>query len=422
MKTCKPQRMIGMWQTLRAISSICILIVISSFVQAQENLGRNPFFIEPEVVLGKAGNGYRGFPKTGIRATGQVSFGVANTKGVDWAKYFNSPHTGVSTSFSTTGNVDILGYEISVVPYVLFNPIKKLKRPFYLKIGLGASYFTKHYNATTNRENKAISSPVSWAYQMFAYQSLYISERMNWKLGVGWTHASTGHISLPNFGLNSFSASLAVQVFTKPNGPVVIKGEPLEKLPKVPNRYTVNVRHGFGFHALGGTGPESDNIIKPVYALAISGGIIVNRFVKIKLGVSYRFYQHFHDYLLQEGFEQYIDQPVVNTSAVSIFFGPEFLLGHVGLDIEVGINVHNPFYKQYYDDFKPGPSEGFGYVSKNLISQRIGFNVYLFNVKKSPVHNVSLGAHINVNFGEADFSEFSLSYTWTIIQKKETDL
>ncbi len=42
----------------------------------------------------------------------------------------------------------------------------------------------------------------------------------------------------------------------------------------------------------------------------------------------------------------------------------------------------------------------------------MGLKLYMINTAKKPKHNVYISAHINTNFGQADFSEASLGYVY----------
>ena len=52
------------------------------------------------------------------------------------------------------------------------------------------------------------------------------------------------------------------------------------------------------------------------------------------------------------------------------------------------------------------------YELKKAILSRLGIKYYLFNNNNNPSHNVFLGATINANLGQADFSEFNIGYVY----------
>ena len=57
------------------------------------------------------------------------------------------------------------------------------------------------------------------------------------------------------------------------------------------------------------------------------------------------------------------------------------------------------------------------YHLKQLISARMGLKYYLFGTDGVPKHNLFVGAHINANLGQADFTELSLGYVYRFIKK-----
>lgn len=398
-----------------------LFLACSLAVLAQDSLStRNPFYIEPEITLGKLTTAYTGFPDAGMKLTGTLSLGFANTHNTSWARYFNFPQTGVALSFSSLGNRQVLGYGIGLIPYVVFNPAKRMKQPFYFKLGLGVNYFTKHYNPYKNPENRSIGSAFTWAFQCYAYQTVVVGKLYKIKVGLGWDHASTGHMALPNFGYNSFSFGLSTQLFTGKNPPVSGLGRGKLMEQKWPALGFLSLRHGLGVHQLGGTGPTRNKALYPVYTVALSGGMLLHGFVKVRIGVAYRFYQSFYGLIMTQHYPEYEKNPMLNASSLSLLLGSEFMLGHAGLDMELGFNVLKPFFPQFHQDFEP-KGRPFNTRVKSIFTQRIGLNVYLFNIKKSPKHNVSLGAHINANFGQAEFSDISLSYTLMMGGRKKKE-
>ena len=80
------------------------------------------------------------------------------------------------------------------------------------------------------------------------------------------------------------------------------------------------------------------------------------------------------------------------------------------MDAEIGINLYKPFYPEHSSEFEYDSS--FKYWLKKTFVTRLGLKLYAINTSKNPKHNVFLGAHINANFGQADFSELSIGYVY----------
>ena len=58
------------------------------------------------------------------------------------------------------------------------------------------------------------------------------------------------------------------------------------------------------------------------------------------------------------------------------------------------------------------------YDAKKAMSGRLGIKYYWISNNEAPKNNWYIGAHINSNFGEADFPEFTLGYVYQINYKQ----
>ena len=138
---------------------------------------------------------------------------------------------------------------------------------------------------------------------------------------------------------------------------------------------------------------------------------------KVKVGFTYRFYNHYYSYIIENEPVNYIDHPIMNSSNIFIYGGFEFLIGHVGIDAELGINLYKPFYKEHSSRFEN--ESDLSYALKSTFASRLGLKFYAISTAKNPRNNVFIGAHINANLGQADFSEISFGYVFVF--KKNTN-
>jgi hypothetical protein len=172
---------------------------------------------------------------------------------------------------------------------------------------------------------------------------------------------------------------------------------------------------------------------KNVYTLSGVYGRVWNNRYKLGLGINYRFYQHYYDYikgnesLVNDGreFSHFKENPGWNASNIALTINGEYLLNHIGIDLQIGINLHKPAYKidwrinQGWDNTPREISETWmlgeyntKYKLKQLISTRLGLKYYLIGTINKPKHNVYAGCYINANLGQADFAELSLGYVY----------
>ena len=387
--------------------------------------------------IGKTQPANRGFPETKLQKSISLHFGKYQIKNNDeWAYRLRYPNTGISFVITDYGNKEYIGYSASIMPFIEFGMLKRKITGLNFNISLGASYFTKPYSGTpfsinnpTENNNRAISTKVTWSLKSFIYYDIVRNKRANWRVGTGFFHHSNGHTKLPNQGLNSFLVSISRQSSYNFN----YKKVPEEnKTPKTDFENNLQqyftIRTGVGLNFLS----EYFNDRKGVYTLAPSYGIIINKTFKIGVGLYYRFYEHYNEYiengedLIIEQYPHFQGNSFKYSSSFGIFISNELLLGNIGLEFDIGYNIYKPFYEVdwklngFYWDFynEDGTIEtrfverdiSKGYHLKHAVLVRAGIKYYLFNNNNSPKSNFFIGVNINANFGQADFTELSLGY------------
>ena len=99
-----------------------------------------------------------------------------------------------------------------------------------------------------------------------------------------------------------------------------------------------------------------------------------------------------------------------------MFIGAELLLSHVGLEWQMGFNLHKPFYKEHW--ILTEEELNWYYEIKKSLPGRLGLKLYAINTNKSPKNNFFIGATLNSNFGQADFNELSFGFVHRFELKK----
>ncbi len=392
------------------------LFTFQTIAQTTEEKSRGHFYIEPNLMLGKLVKNYSKFPSSTYRQTLYMDFGFYDNRTFNRAsRFYNNPSSGISLAYSSLGNDSVFGKEIDLVPFIDLNCSKQLKNSFHFKFGIGASYFTRHYDRIANPTNEPIGSSFTWAFEAFIYQNIISRSHWNFKIGGGYLHSSNGHTQLPNFGINSMMLSVTARYF--PHS-ITTEQTRVDHSKEVDRRkhFFLQSRFGLGYHEFGGTTGPTGGAKKLVYTGVISGGIIFRQHVKIRAGFNYRFYEQYYEYILhhplenltQDSSKLFITHPRWNASAVTFIAGIEFLYNHIGMDIESGINISKPFYPRFNDLYE-NDAQPF-YFLKSFFATRMGLNYYFISTKKNPRNNVFVGAHINANFGQADFSEATIGY------------
>ncbi len=388
------------------------------------------FFVVPELLLGKTMEANTGFPETKIQKSFFVSIGNHNTKlDQQWAIELGYPKTGISLGITDFGNTDKIGYAYTLMPFVEIGLFQKHSDRWNLNIGMGTSYIDTKFDPELNPLNLAVTTDINWAFRSFLYYDVIKRKSMNWRLGMGYAHFSNGHTRLPNQGLNSFLISISSSIGKELE---VSESDSIDrKQNKTRSSETyISFRSGIGQNVLS----RVFNDKKEVYSVAFSGGKIINRTFKFGAGFYYRFYEHYYDHIIENGqliseqVPDYREAPYRYASNFGFFGSAELLIGHVGVEFDMGINIYKPFYKidwqlsQGY--FYQGEYARLGelnsyYEIKRTISSRLGIKYYLFNTYRSPKNNLFVGASINANLGQADFSELSLGYVYRFNLKEK---
>lgn len=361
--------------------------------------------VEAEVFLGKVVPNYIDYyPKTTVHT------GVALNVGQHWldtrsavTRFFRQPRIGFQLRADHFGSPEVFGYAISAMPTLEIPTLTWHGKPIGVRMGLGLARFSTFYHPVSNRENIAIGSRYTAAFQLHARYTVWQGEHGQLRAGVGFLHFSNAHTRLPNAGLNSGLASIA-WVWQGRGRVVQTDSSVLGTRP----RRAVGLRAGWGWHAFGGTLGPTDAPVAAVYSGAAAASWYPRSYFRFSVGLGYRYYEHYHRYVSEHPELNPARTARLAASNIWAYLGYEFLLHHVGLNIETGINLYKPFYAQFNQLFEQ--NQGAYYWIKRLFPTRMGLNFYLLDQARHPAQNLYLSWMVNANFGEADFHDISLGW------------
>lgn len=390
------------------VSLTFIIFRLCCLGQADSVKSCRSFFIEPELMVGRIVPNYHDYPTSGLRETVVLNIGSSNIDDKPWGQYYNHPAVGVSLAFSQLGNQSVFGNEIDLMPFITLNTTRRQRKTWFFRLGLGASYFTKRYDTLANPLNDAIGSSVTWAFKVFAYRTVFVSDKFTLCIGGGYCHSSDAHTALPNLGLNSGLVGISAQFRNHGVDKGFVYQEKVKE--KIPRNYFVQIYAGAGMHVRGNPFGPTGGPTYGVTAANISGGVILRNHIKLRAGFTYRDYGQLMDYM---------NPPYSTVQSSNIFFslGCEMLVGHFGLDVEGGINIYKPFYYQFYKNYEGSTSSTFYYL-KSIFPVRLGLNYYIISPYKKGLMNLFIGAHIDANFGQADFCDLALGCSINCSRKK----
>ena len=411
------------------LTAFIFLLPFFLFSQEKDHEKKTDFVITPEVLVGITADANKNFVEHGLQTRAILNLGWEHDfNPQEWAQRLKGPRTGISIGFADFGNKDSLGGAITILPFFEFNVFRK--KNLKIQVGMGGSYFTKKYDSLTNPNNQGITTDLTWSVRMFMHYQLISGDKVDWRMGVGYFHHSNGHTRLPNQGLNSFLVSLSADLKdseeTNKRAAAFIK----EDFTRSISSY-VSFRAGYGNNVL--SKPPEFNEKEPVYIISGEYGKILNRTFKLGVGFYYRFYQNYYNYivdnerLVQDGeeFDHYKENPWWYASNIGLLVSGEVLLNHIGMEVQIGFNLHKPGYnidwrinqgwsylpRDYPDNAVLGEYNT-KYKLKKLISTRMGIKYYLIGNNKDPKNNVFFAFHLNSNLGQADYTELSLGYVY----------
>ena len=385
------------------------LVSFISFCFSQETGNKNHHYFEPEYLIGKIipiSNNSK-FPETSFQQTIALSMGFTNNDTTKWGRYYNHAETGFMTLYSYLGNGKVLGHQFSLLPFISFKIFNHLKTPCKLRLGAGISYFTSRFDSLSNPTNEVIGSQFTWDVKVFMYKSILKKNGFNLQVGFGFSHESNGHTRLPNLGINSPMLTISGKFYNYKEDNYVSSTR-VKRGNIAPKNYFFTIRQGLGLHEQDETEGPQMGVLKPVYATTVSSSILFNNHLKLRAGFTYRLYRHYYDHIIENQVDGLIDNPGWSASNVSFFLGNEFLMSHVSIDGELGVNLHKPFYRKF------NPKSDVGLTLQKTLLTRIGLNLYLINTQKMPKHNLFIGTHIKANMVKADYTEFTLGYTYKL--------
>jgi hypothetical protein len=204
--------------------------------------------------------------------------------------------------------------------------------------------------------------------------------------------------------------------------------------PKVNENTSLQTYYSYRFGLGQNVLTKYDDHKREVYTVSASLGRIKNKTFKYGVGMYCRFYESYYNHIQKEGelindmYPELKRNPILKSSSFGVFADGEVLLSHVGLEMQIGINFYKPFYKVdwklnqgeiiYDGSYQLGELNWY-YDVKHLISSRLGLKYYTFDNNKSPTHNLFVGAFINANLGQADFTELALGYVFSPTSRKK---
>jgi hypothetical protein len=313
-----------------------------------------------------------------------------------WQQARQFPSMGLSVTYSTYGNEDVLGYSIGLVP-TLRAEWEKKKMILAVRGGIGLSWFSDPFDPIDNPENIAIGTRITAMATGWAGVLVPLSEDLRINFGISATHCSDGHLGVPNVGLNVLAGSAGI-AFT-PHSVDRTKREEIPVLNPLNKKKKWNFQLSaiLGLHEFQGTTRPIGGPLYPVYGATLCAIRNAQENGGILFGVNTYYYTSFHDYiLLEELFPA--DDATSSSYNIVVFSGYEWYFGRFSLYIQIGVNLYAPFYHEFaktWDLPQKGPLN-------EWTSQKLGYKYHFLDRK------IFVTTAIKTNGGTADFFECSI--------------
>lgn len=381
------------------------------------------YFGQTQLHFGKSNVPNAGFPE--LRPQLGLSVVIGRTwqgQNLSWVRALKSPKTGLCVGYTHLGNKEHVGQAYSLMPFIETNLGSKDEGRWSASVGYGASYISKKYNVSSNSFNRAISTHVNWTFRSFLYWKALRGEEVDWRMGIGYIHHSNGHTRLPNQGFNSFLLSLSTELHS--NKKSAVKAYYPRPSSAVTKRIGIRTGRGLSVFSL------AENELNNVTSLTFNYGLTWKSTLRLGFNVNFKHYEYYRNFikdnqlLVAQSHAKLKEAPFLNSMAIGFGVESEFIMGHIGAQLDLGFNVFKPayvldwkinegHYSMYREEYIYGELDWY-YRLKKRVSSRLALNYYLVHSEKNARINVYLSAALNANLGQADFSELSLGMIHTL--------
>jgi hypothetical protein len=301
-----------------------------------------------------------------------------------WEQYRKYPTIGLGITYTNYGIDSIYGQCVGIYPNLTIPIIRGKNIEWTLRLGDGIGYVTKHFRRVKPIDtiNGAIGSNVN----DFAYFSTDLRYHINnhWDVQVGgnFTHISDASFAKPNLGVNLYAAHVGLAYYPVTSRPARIARERVH----LKNRYLAQARLGMAFvsnEAPGG----------PRYPVYLTSAYVSRRWKNVNkmfAGIDYSYHSEIYAFLRNN--EIFPGTEMQHSWKSAAFFGNEFLIGRVGVILQIGIYIKEAELRQ--DPFY----------------EKVGGHYYFVQKEKGPVKEFFFMAYLKTHRTVAELGEFGIGF------------
>ena len=279
-----------------------------------------------------------------------------------WEQRRKYPTIGLGFAYINYGIDSIYGHCFGLYPNLTIPLISGKKLEWTLRMGDGIGYVTKEFRRThpVDTINVAIGAHFNDFVMFMSDLRYHINQHWDMQLGANITHISNSSYHKPNLGINMIGAHFGACYYPVTAKPAHI----VNNIESLKNRWLIQARLSMAFVS----GYTSGGPLYPVY---ITSGYVSRRWIsknKMFAGLDYAYYQNIYAYLRNNEIDPGHEKQ--NSWKSAVFAGNEFLLGRVGVVLQVGYYLQEaalktaPFYEKigghyYFVQKEHGPIKEF---------------------------------------------------------------
>jgi hypothetical protein len=301
-----------------------------------------------------------------------------------WEQRRKYPTIGLGITYTDYGIDSVYGRCISMYPNIILPIVTGKSLEWTLRIGDGIGYVTKRYSRVNPVDtiNGAIGSHLN-DFAMFSSDLRYhVNEHWDIQIGGHFTHISDASYHKPNLGVNLYGAHIGVRYFPVTSRPKHM----VRELQPLKNRWLAQVRLSMAY-----VSSEAPN--GPLYPVYIASGYMSKRWLsknKAFAGLDYSYHEDIYAFLRNN--QIYPGTESQHSYKSAVFFGNEFLMGRIGVVLQIGVYLAQSALKQdpYYE--------------------KIGGHYYIVQKERGPIKEFFLSAFLKTHKTIAELGEFGLGF------------
>ncbi|WP_082161555.1 acyloxyacyl hydrolase [Rufibacter radiotolerans] len=261
-----------------------------------------------------------------------------------WEPKYKLPSIGFALAYFNYMVPQELGKSVAVTSY-LDGPITKIgKGSLRYNLGTGLVYSTMYYNSTSNENNKAIGSPLTFSLRGNLRYEYPVHDRLFLNVIFGFRHFSNGSLNQSNNGMNMPLLGLGVRYGSKP--PVAPAAGQDPTAPELDKRVRMNIRLAAGVKEV-----LRDDFKHQVYMMSAFASKRVTHTNSFLLGAD-----AIHDTAIGE---EYLNKGVnypegyLDKRTAGIFVGHELHVGNLAAVFHFGRYIYQPhhLFPDYYQRY-----------------------------------------------------------------------